>query len=281
MRASVVTFESWIFMLRVSFIATLFLPLGLCAQTAIEPSFEVAAVRVNKTANARDEFKMLPSGQVRIRHASMKDLIQGAWNLEDYAIAGGPGWIDGEYYDVIAKALPNTPMPAMERMLQNLLKERFKLRLHTEARVAPVFAVLVAKGGLKMKESPQGSDAGCRIGSTRGVLSRVCTGTQVAGLASMLPQWASGYIKIPVLDKTGLSGNYDFTLSWTERGVLDGASANGERSGDDDGSGGNGLTVFEALQKQLGLKLESRKEAVRVTVIDHVERVPTESHCCR
>jgi uncharacterized protein (TIGR03435 family) len=95
-------------------------------------------------------------------------------------MAGGAGWIDGEYFDVSAKAPPNTPTPVIERMLQNLLKERFKLQLHTAARMMPVFAVQVAKGGLKIKESSQGSDTNCKIGGTRGVMSAVCTGTQVA-----------------------------------------------------------------------------------------------------
>jgi uncharacterized protein (TIGR03435 family) len=268
-------------MLRIPLTAALLLPLSLCPQTAVEPSFEVAAVKANRMAHAKDEFKMLPSGLVRIRHASMKDLIQGAWNLEDYAVTGGPGWIDGDYFDVMAKTPPNTPTPMMEHMLQNLLKERFRLQLHTEARVMPVFVMLVAKGGLKIRESSQGSDANCKIGGTRGILSVACTGTQVAGLAAMLPQLASGYIQIPVLDKTGLSGYYDFTLSWTGRGVLDAVGSNGEIARGDDWGGGNGLiTVFEALQEQLGLKLEGRKEAVTITVIDHVERLPVEDHCC-
>lgn len=251
----------------------------LCAQTAAElPSFEVAEVKVNKGANADGSFKMLPSGQVAIRHASMKDLIQGAWNLEDYAISGGPNWIDGEYYDVIAKAPPQTPTHSMELMLQRLLEERFNLAVHTEPKVMPVYAMVVAKGGLRMKDSPAGViEGGCRNTRTAGVLRRECKNTSPNALASMLPAWASGYIKIPVIDKTGLKSGYDFTLAWTGRGVLNGGNANGEKVSDDDGSGGNGLTVFEALEKQLGLKLESRKEAVKVTVIDRVARVPTDN----
>ena len=142
---------------RASLSAALFLPLTLWAQSAAElPSFEVAEVKVNKTLNANDSFKMLPSGQVAIRHASMKDLIQSAWNLEDYAISGGPNWIDSEYYDVIAKAPPQTPMHSMELMLQRLLKERFNLAVHAESKVMPVYAMVVAKGGLKVKESAGG-----------------------------------------------------------------------------------------------------------------------------
>jgi uncharacterized protein (TIGR03435 family) len=78
-------------------------------------------------------------------------------------------------------------------------------------------------------------------------------------------------------DRTGLKGSYDFTLAWTGRGVLNGGNANGEKVSDDDGSSGNGLKVFEAMEKQLGLKRESRKEAVTVTVIDRVERVPADN----
>jgi uncharacterized protein (TIGR03435 family) len=253
--------------------------LFLYAQTAAElPSFEVAEVKLNKTVNDNGSFKMLPGGQVAIRHASMKELIQGAWNLEDYAISGGPSWIDSEYYNVVAKAPPNSGMHDMEMMLQRLLAERFRLAIHTEPRVMPVYAMIPAKGGLKIKESAPGVvEGGCRNTRTTGVLRRECTNTSLNALASLLPGWASGYIKIPVVDKTGLKASYDFTLSWTGRGVLNGGNANGEKVGDDDGSGGNGLTVFEALEKQLGLKLESRKEAVTVMVIDRVERVPTDN----
>ena len=120
-------------------------------------------------------------------------------------------------------------------------------------------------------------EGGCRNTRTTGVLRRECKNTSLDGLAGMLPGWASGYIKIPVIDKTGIKGGYDFTLAWTGRAVLNGGNANGEKVSDDDGSGGNGLTVFEALERQLGLKLESRKEAVTVTVIDRVERVPTDN----
>jgi uncharacterized protein (TIGR03435 family) len=263
----------------VTLAAILFVPLTLCTQTASElPSFEVADVKVNKTANADASFRMLPSGQVAIRHASMKDLIQGAWNLEDYAITGGPNWIDTEYYDVAAKAPPQTPMHSMELMLQRLLQERFNLAIHTESKVMPVFAMMVAKGGLKMQESPAGVvDGNCRISRTAGVLRRDCKNVSLEGLASQLPGWATGYIKIPVIDRTGLKGNYDFTLAWTGRAVLNGGNANGEKVSDDNGAGGNGLTVFEALEKQLGLKLESRKEAVTVTVIDRVQRVPSDN----
>jgi uncharacterized protein (TIGR03435 family) len=253
--------------------------LFLCAQTTTElPSFELAEIKVNKAVNADGSFRMLPSGQVAIRHASMKELIQGAWNLEDYAISGGPNWIDNEYYDVVAKAPPNSSMHDMELMLQRLLAERFRLAIHTEPKVMAVYAMVAAKGGLKMKEAPAGTvEGGCRNTRTTGVLRRECKNTPLRGLAIMLPSWASGYIKIPVIDKTGLKGGYDFTLAWTGRGVLNGGNANGEKVNDDDGSGGNGLTVFEALEKQLGLKLESRKEAVTITVIDRVERVPTDN----
>jgi uncharacterized protein (TIGR03435 family) len=263
-------------MLRILLTSALLLQLGLWAQNAAEPAFEVAVVKANRMEHPQDEFRMLPSGLVRIRHASMRDLVQGAWNLEDYAIAGGPGWIEGDHFDVFAKAAPNTPAPVMDRMLQNLLKERFKLHLHTEARVMPVFAVLVAKGGPKIRESAPGIDGRCNIGGTRGVISVVCKGAQVAGLASMLPHWAGGYIQIPVVDKTGLSGYYDFALSWTARGVVDPVGSSGEMTGPGDCCDGNGLTVFEALQQQLGLKLERRKESVPVTVIDHAERPTVE-----
>lgn len=150
--------------------------LFLYAQTTAElPSFEVAEVKVNKAVNANGSFKMLPSGQVAIRHASMKELIQGAWNLEDYAISGGPNWIDSEYHDVVAKAPPNSSTHDMELMLQRLLAERFRLAIHTEPKVMPVYAMVAAKGGLKMKEATAGiAEGGCRNTRTTGVLRREC-----------------------------------------------------------------------------------------------------------
>jgi uncharacterized protein (TIGR03435 family) len=256
----------------------IFVPVMVCAQTAAPPAFEVAEVKVNKSGSDDSSGQILASGQLSFRHVSMKELVEFAWRLEDYNLAGGPSWLDSDYFDVIAKAEPRTPEATVQLMLQTLLKERFKLAVHTESKTMQVCLMTAAKSGAKLKLSPEASsfNSTCKMGRTAGVLSRVCVFNTMEELASNLPQWASGYIKIPVLDATGLKGRYDFTLEWTGRGVLSGVNANGEAPADGAG-GGNGMTIFEAMEKQLGLKLDTAKKPIPVTVIDHVERVPTEN----
>jgi uncharacterized protein (TIGR03435 family) len=140
-------------------------------------------------------------------------------------------------------------------MLQSLLADRFKLRLHYETREQPIYELVVAKGGLKLKPLPPDQ----RPGGGRFVRGEIAlNGRSVATLAHFLTQFAGR----SVVDKTSLAGNYDIDLKWTPD--------------DQQGTPDAGPTLFTALQEQLGLKLISAKGPVQVLVVDHAER-PSEN----
>jgi uncharacterized protein (TIGR03435 family) len=184
-------------------------------------------------------------------------------------LAGGPDWLDTEFYDFQAKAdhsLTRTELPAV---FQALVAERFKLQFHRETRTLPALVLTVDKSGAKMKAN-DGPDewAISIVGDGGGSPPKPpkFKGTRCA--MSYLTWWIAQRENRPVLDKTGLPGFWDFTLEFVPDGMGDGRK----------GPGGEALpafdgpTLYTALREQLGLKLESTKGPVEVYVIDHVER---------
>jgi uncharacterized protein (TIGR03435 family) len=257
------------------------------AQPAV-PNFEVADVRIAKPGG-RPNVDFEPSGRLVVRYLSMKELIGAAWSVEPRFVTGGPAWLATEHYDIVAKAPHASNEKDLRKMLQGLLAERFLVKVHTEKKVMPVYALEVDKKGVKMQQSAKDdSDSDCKFQSTPPttdgpvVRSFACKKVSMAELAEMLPGMAPAYVDQPVVNLTGLEGAYDFTLAWTPRSGPGFARA---KSGDGPGGEGavpsasmpiEGITVFEAVRK-LGLKLEGRKLPVDVFVVDSVERVPTEN----
>jgi uncharacterized protein (TIGR03435 family) len=256
------------------------------------PSFEVADVRIAKPGGKHDA-DILPGGKLVANYVTMKELIAVAWDVRESFVTGGPAWLNSEHYDIVAKAPPNAPDKDLEKMLQSLLKERFKLELHHEMKAMPVYALVVDKKGAKLTPSEQGDPAkaekmepSCKLQpskqGTDGQALRTmgCTKMGMADLAERLPRMAPAYIDLPVVDLTEIKGRYDFTLAWAPRRGADGmrggqiASANSTMPATSDP---DGLTIFGAVQKELGLKLDQRKHPMKIIVVDQVERVPTEN----
>jgi len=308
------------------------------AQTAQNsPSFEVASVKPAAPIAGNGIRIMMRGGpgssdpgQITYSNVTLKDVLTNAYGVKRFQISG-PGWLDSERYDIVAKLPRGATKAQFMAMLQNLLAERFKLALHWEKKDLPMYALVVAKNGPKLKESvdepapkegdapkaggpaadgplagaamrrlPMGQDgfpvlpagSGGR-GATAVMLmngnARMTANRQsMAGLAEML----SGQLELPVVDMTGLTGKYDFTLSFAPEGLVGmglpgglpppppNAPAPGEglpgmpsASAPDAQSSPN---LFTALQEQLGLKLEQRKGPVDLLVIDHLERTPIE-----
>ncbi len=191
-------------------------------------------------------------------------LIYNAYEVRSFQDhpPGLPAWADRDRFDVEAKADDDTTTVmqklAIEKqekltreMLQSLLTDRFKLRVHYESKVQPVYELVSARGGPKLKPLPaERKPGGGRFG--RGEIT--LHGRPVAVLAHFLSQFAGR----TVIDKTGLAGNYDIDLKWTPE--------------DQQGTPDAGPTIFTAIQEQLGLKLISTKGPVEVLVVDHVER---------
>ena len=199
-------------------------------------------------------------------------LIRAAYGINDYQLPGGPGWIDSERYDIVAKAPPNTPNNRLGPMLQKLLADRFKLAVYHETRELPVYALIVGKDGPKIHEvdrEPKEGDGDSRKGRGRITAQRV----HISELAELL----STELGISVIDRTSLKGFYDLKLEWMPdatqpRGPGDGIEARvssppGEKAGP---------SVFAAVQEQLGLRLISAKGPVETLAIDHVEK-PSEN----
>jgi uncharacterized protein (TIGR03435 family) len=201
------------------------------------------------------------------KNANVRTLLVNAYGLHMMdQVAGLPGWADSDAFDVEAKmdeesAAALQKLPKTERyhqqelMLQELLADRFKLKVHHETKELPVYALAIAKGGLKIKESQDAAGAGLtmRMGQNGG--------WQIDGhgmAIESLTMSLTNEVGRLIVDKTGLTGKYDITLKWTpdsQQGTAD-----------------SGPSIFAALEEQLGLKLESTKGPVDTIVVDHVEK---------
>jgi uncharacterized protein (TIGR03435 family) len=184
-------------------------------------------------------------------------LLQAAYDLTGPRIIG-PGWLDEDRYDVEAKSPEGVPDSEMMPMLQALLKDRFRVSVHRETRGMPVYEMVVAKDGLKI--SP--FDPTHPPASPRNVGGAVIMG---AGTMPQLAKMMSSSAGRPVVDKTGLEGRYGYVLMFTP------LSAQSETPSD------SAPDFFAAVERQLGLKLEPKRDPIEVLVIDHAERVPTEN----
>jgi uncharacterized protein (TIGR03435 family) len=236
------------------------------------PSFDVISVKPNKSSLGAYGLVITEFTADGFRGANVPvhSLLLQAYGLHEGEIIGEPPWARSEVFDIEAKvagpdvaAFSKLDSDQRQAMLQQVLAERFKLATHRETRDLPVYALSVAKGGPKLKESaidpsvPASARRGGGVRMSMGMISaNECT---IPYFLSML----SRQLGRTIIDQTGLTGNYDFTLRWApDNGVsaTDGAQADALPS------------IFTALQEQLGLKLESTKAPASVLVIDHLER---------
>jgi uncharacterized protein (TIGR03435 family) len=219
-------------------------------------TFEVASIKPNTSDTLRSSSNLTP-GELFIDNVSLQKCIALAYNISedrDGAIVA-PAWVRETRYDIAAKIPAGTRPEQVRIMLQNLLAERFKLKLHREMRETQIYALLPARNGLRIKESDR--DAQHLVRQSPGAL--MGKGVPLSALADHLsgPPYQLGR---QVVDRTGLKGNYDFTLEWTPSDPDTAAPS-----------------LFTALQEQLGLKLEAQKGSVEVLVIDSMEKMPSEN----
>jgi len=255
---------------------------AFCQPAAPEPTrpaFEVAEVKVNKSGAAQMQANFLPSGQIVARNIPMKLLIAQAYNLRNEYVTGGPGWLDEDRFDIIAKAAPGSSTDAMREMLQVLLADRFRLAIHREQKDMPIYALVPSKQGPKLKPAAGAGAPKCTPNSiTDGKAHRTCTNFNMDDLAHTLPQLAPFYFDRVVVNLTGIEGTYDIQLDWTVRppsAPPGPPQADGNLGVASDVAAGS--TIFDSVEKQLGLKLDSRKHPMTVIVIDRVERTPTDN----
>jgi uncharacterized protein (TIGR03435 family) len=235
------------------------------------PAFEVASVKPSAPGTRGRSILRSPGGRFTATNAPLRDLVQNAYGVQDFQISGRPTWFNTERYDIVAKAEGDVSVAQSRLMLQTLLADRFNLALHRETKELPVYVLVVAKNGPKFSQSKPGeseSDTGFRTSAANGPV----TARKV--LISEFAKVLSGELGRAVLDRTGLTGYFDFTFQW---------APDSNRTPPGDGDGGRavdtvpppdttGPSLFTAIQEQLGLKLEPSKGPVEILAIDHAEK---------
>lgn len=223
------------------------------------PEFEVASIKPNKT-NERMYYG-LRNDRLTVRNMTVKGLIQSAYGKRDFQIAGGPAWITSEYFDIDAKAA--RPQKATHDMEKSLLASRFQLKLHKETKETSVYSLVVARGGIKMKVSADQTEPEKGGPKELGPGLIVGEGIPMYVIANLL----SNMLGRAVIDNTGLRGKYDIKLQPVPDSLqLQTAPAEPLTQADV-----LNLAIIEAVEKQLGLKLESIEAPEEVLVIDHIE----------
>jgi uncharacterized protein (TIGR03435 family) len=265
--------------------------LALAAISVYGQEFEVASIKPSPPPDGgRRRFGCRGGpgsddpGFFTCENISIADLISRAFFLQEYQL-NGPDWIQNTRFTISAKLPPEATKEQFCLMLQNLLADRFKLQFHHDTKEIRSYELVVAKGGSKLTKSTGPAAPDETLSRPPGGLKTnadgfpvLPPGRQPAALVQngrvtirmidqTFPQVVdrlSTLIHQPIHDATGITGKYDYTLSW----VMDVPGA----PVDD-----NSPTIFQAVQEQLGLKLESKKTSIDILVIDHVEKIPTEN----
>ncbi len=251
-------------------------------EAAKSPEFEVATIKPSKPGAVGSTFAFASGEGVKVTNGTLKGIIEMAYNVRDFQITGGPGWIDSQQFDVVAKSAASDSgsqagnsqesIDETRLRIRALLALRFELKVHTETKELPIYILAVGKNGSKLAEAGVQNASGS---SPAGINARcgemIGTSTTMTNLAYKL----SVQLDRPVNDITGLTGKYDFQLSWSpEAGPC--AAATHIANSDVGASSSDGASLFTAVQEQLGLKLESQKGPVEVLVVDHAEQ-PSEN----
>jgi uncharacterized protein (TIGR03435 family) len=236
--------------------------------------YDVASVKENRSGNGMMRIMNKPDG-FSCTNISLKTLIGIAYGLRQDLISGGPGWTESVGFDVEAK-VAGEDMDAFKKLtphqrnalLKALLEDRFKLKLHNETKTLTMYELVVAKAGSKLKpgtEMPPNKDAPKAPEAKKlGGMMRMGPGSFNGQNLTMteIANQLSNILHYTVTDKTGLSGNYDIELKWTPD---DAHPPAGEASLD------AAISIFTAVQEQLGLKLQATKGPVETLVIDQAE----------
>jgi uncharacterized protein (TIGR03435 family) len=252
-------------------------------------AFEVASVKPAGSVSGRLTMNGGPGtsdpGRITYTNIMLRRILLSAYEVRNYQISG-PDWLDSLRFDITAKVPAGATTQQFHSMLRNLLATRFKMTVHRESKELPIYALLTAKNGPKVKATPDDGASAVKppdeqlamtqpfegkdgfpalamrtpglVSETKGGRARVTAKeTPISKFADLL----SGLLDRPVVDMTGLTGNYSFVVYFTPE--------------DQNPDGGSDPSIFGALPEQLGLRLEARKGQVELLVIDHAEKVPT------
>lgn len=247
----------------------------------------------------------IKGGQVNVTGVTMKFLVTWAWSLNpnnNEALVGAPKWMTDDHYDILGKAPAPDPQASgknaapqinfddLQEMMRSLVTDRLKLQSHMEERPTDAYTLVAANP--KMKKGDPMMRTGCKEGPgpdgkdpriENPILGRLlaCQNMTMAEFGEQLRSLAGGYIFYPVEDDTGLPGGYDFTLSFSTAGQLQSGpprttSTDSSASSSGASEPNGGISLFDAINKQLGLRLEKERRPEPMLVIDHVEK-PTDN----
>jgi uncharacterized protein (TIGR03435 family) len=255
--------------------------------------FEVATVKPTDPDQHMGNFRTQPGGRLTAQGMPMRFLVSRAFNTNSNdAVTGLPSWAESERFDITAKApemdasAPPLDNEAMAPMIRALLVDRFKMKYHTEEKQVSAYSLVAGKP--KMKKADPNNRTFCKNvnappGTPPGSRVLNCQNITMAQFADRLHNMARE-LSWPVMDATGIEGGWDFTLTFSMNAMMVGMPM---RAGDGGGGGAaampaasdptGGYTIFTAIEKELGLKLELRKRTEQVVVVDHIEQKPTEN----
>jgi uncharacterized protein (TIGR03435 family) len=225
------------------------------AQTATAPVFDVATVKpaAPQTPGNNSSGVSTSKGLLDARNVTLKRLIMGAYSVGPHQVVGAPDWVASERFDVLAKTLePIDDDAVMMGMLQRLMAERFKLKVHRETRTMSAYLLEVGKGSL-LEKAP-GGESSTNTSSDDTGTTLTARNTDMKLFAQVLAR----EMDLPVVNETELPGPYNFRLHWTRD------NAAGAKPGEE-------VSIFTAIQEQLGLKLHVGRGPVDVVVVDAVE----------
>ena len=215
-------------------------------------------------ASAKDALdfgnNLATGNRVTIRGATMTRLIALAYGVPETHVVDGPKWLDVDKFDVLAKPAAGAKLPELQAMMRGLLADRFQLKVKKDERKFPVYVFTVAKTGLKLKPSKSETEGDC-VHPDDNSVNRICTGVTIENLGQRLRIYASGYFDHEVLDRTGATGKYDFTLKWTGKGLL--------------GHSSDAISLYDVLEKQYGIKTDHDTIPMPVIAVESVNETPS------
>jgi uncharacterized protein (TIGR03435 family) len=222
--------------------------------------FEVADLKPSRP-DEKENARILATGRIDLEGFPLKQLIMFAYDVRDDAALVGPKWLDSAKFDLHANAGSAVSMDALHVMMKSLLADRFKLDVHNEQQPVQAY-VLTAGKHPKIEPSAGKERSDCKRTVPDKMIVYECKNTTMAQFAEQIHQFAGGYLgDHPMVDATEMTGSYDFSLTWTPvRGLSAGMNKSGEPAAGVASDPG-GVTVFEAIDRQLGLKVELQKKA--------------------